>query len=432
MTIVTSFEQLKLALSNQTPMICVEGSIPCHHSLMLPAGTQLLGNADKLCMLSFSNGDGVGVSQDNVIKDLSIVCPTQNRAIYNTSSEANLGKFELENLTLSGQCSFIFRSGVKHANLTINNLDIIASDARHYPEQAQKYNVNALQGALTIFNTCSDNDSLIELDLRGITIGRAKAPVLGSGIFISGFGATGGQVKLNYLATNEVFSHGMIPFGIANLITAGIFISYGVDATKIEHHGSVTTYGVNDMVLDTWGTVGEWICYANVVSYGPSGVGFVNFGQVKSFVAKAPLMTYGLGARGYNQYDGTVETIEFDSITTYGDGSVGVQISKPIGTLTIHKDLITHGGVGTSLVKGVNMQLPAVALSIKEGGEAANIKIGGNITTHGDGVNCCEVAGIVDQFTLNGTLTANGKEAKTLELYPSGRIPLDSLKSNQR
>jgi hypothetical protein len=30
------------------------------------------------------------------------------------------------------------------------------------------------------------------------------------------------------------------------------------------------------MVLDTWGTVDQWIAHAPVVSYGPSGIGFVN------------------------------------------------------------------------------------------------------------------------------------------------------------
>ncbi len=58
------------------------------------------------------------------------------------------------------------------------------------------------------------------------------------------------------------------------------------------------------------------------------------------------MQTYGLGARGYNQYDGTVENISFQSIETFGDGSVGIQLSKKIGTLTVDGNVTTHGSLG--------------------------------------------------------------------------------------
>jgi hypothetical protein len=40
---------------------------------------------------------------------------------------------------------------------------------------------------------------------------------------------------------------------------------------------------------------------------------------------------------------------------------------------------VTYGGVGSSLVKGVVMQLPAIALSIKPGGSAQEIAIEGGL-----------------------------------------------------
>ena len=111
----------------------------------------------------------------------------------------------------------------------------------------------------------------------------------------------------------------MLPYGTADIITAAIFIVYGVRAKRVEHFGEIVTYGVNDMVLDTWGTVENWIAHAPVISYGPSGIGFVNFGTVENFVAEREVVTHGLGARGFNQYDGTVRRIRFDSIETFGD-----------------------------------------------------------------------------------------------------------------
>lgn len=167
------------------------------------------------------------------------------------------------------------------------------------------------------------------------------------------------------------------------------------------------------MVLDAWGKVGSWISNKPIISYGPSGVGFVNFGTVDSFTVNSELETYGLGARGYNQYDGTVNHIKFKSITTYGNGSVGIQVSKVIGDLTIDENVKTFGSIGTSLVKGVNVQLPANAISIKEGGEIATLTIGGNIETYGDNVVSFESPkGTIKNMTVGGVIKANGVNSK--------------------
>ena len=89
---------------------------------------------------------------------------------------------------------FITRPGSKSAKVTIKDLDIIACDARHYPEQPQKDGVNVWQGALTVYNFDSDADSRIDLSIDNVSIGRKYTPVLGSGLFVSGFGDKGGQV----------------------------------------------------------------------------------------------------------------------------------------------------------------------------------------------------------------------------------------------
>ena len=143
---------------------------------------------------------------------------------------------------------------------------------------------------------------------------------------------------------------------MADFITAGVFVLYGAHAHKVVTDGEVVTYGVNDMVLNVWGSVDSWTSNAPVISYGPSGVGFVNFGTVKNFTVNAPLQTYGLGARGYNQYDGTVGNITFQSIETFGDGSVGIQISKKLENLTVNGDeqptvlLVPHWSKALTLI----------------------------------------------------------------------------------
>lgn len=139
---------------------------------------------------------------------------------------------------------------------------------------------------------------------------------------------------------------------------------------------------------------------------------------MKNYTVNAPIQTYGEGARGYNQYDGTVDRITFQSIETFGDGSIGIQISKKIGTLTVGSDIVTHGKIGNSLVKGVITKLPAYAISIKNGGYADKMDIKGNVITNGDKVTAyiTEKGGEVKELTVGGEITEKGKDAKAKEL----------------
>ena len=427
---ITSFSELQQAISKNEKDLVIQCSILCYPSFVLPENAALRGETGKNAMLCFNNGDGVGLSVANTIKDISIQTASDRKAVYLSSSNEDLGSYRFENLTLTGQFSFIARTGVLSADITLNKIDIVSADARNNFEQPQKYGVNALQGALTIYNFNSNADSVITVLAENICIGRTNAPVIGSGIFIAGAGDRGGKTIVSRLHTGAVHSTGMLPFGVADMITAGIFIVNGCQAKEIVHDGEIVTYGVNDMVLDTWGEVESWTCNAPVISYGPSGVGFVNFGIVGKFIANAPLETYGLGARGYNQYDGTVEDASFHSVTTYGDGSVGVQISKAIGKLTVLNDITTYGSIGNSLVKGVNVQLPAVALSIKPGGEVQQIEIKGSVVTHGDKVISYEVnEGIVHDIRVEGAIIANGSDSIPISIENNGSSPVGHLRS---
>lgn len=415
---INSFNSLFEAIQNGEKKITITRNIQSNHSLFLQQGVTLEGKKQEngeLPLLSFLNSDGIGISSNNSIQNINIDCPTNHKAIFNTLANENLGTFYLENLQVLGQVSIITRVGVKKTKVIIDNLNIVAADARFYLEQPQKYGVNVLQGALTIYNINPDKESVLEVEAKNISIGQKNAPVTGSGIFISGFGDIGGKVLITKLHTNAVHSNGKIPLGVADYITAAVFICYGAHAKEVITDGEIITYGVNDMVLDVWGTVDNWTSNGPIISYGPSGVGFVNFGTVKEFTVNAPLQTYGVGARGYNQYDGTVENITFKSIETFGNGSVGIQISKAIGNLTVNENISTWGSIGSSLVKGVYIDLPAYALSIKNGGSAKSIKIKGNLQTFGDEVTTyiVEENGTPGILKIEGELLAKGKNSKT-------------------
>lgn len=418
-TKVTNYNELTQAIDNRAAHIAITRSFLALDSVTLPDGTLLEGIAQEdgsLPVLSFL-ADGVALTTNNTVQNLNIAASAERRAIFNTKTAEDLGKFHFSRLSLIGQFSFIMRAGSQSAQVTVDDLDIVYADARHYFEQPQKYGVNVLQGAFTAYNFNSNPDSVLNISIKNIRIGRANAPVAGSGLFVSGFGDEGGRTLIDVIETGDIYSNGKLPFGVANLITAGVFIVYGAHAKRVEHHGNIVTYGVNDMVLDTWGQVDEWVSHQDIISYGPSGVGFVNFGYVKNLVVKGAVKTYGLGARGYNQYDGTVDRIEFNDIATYGDGSVGVQISKKIGTLTVNGSITTQGGIGNSLVKGKNVLLPAIALSIKDGGEVDSITVKGDISTQGKDVTAYQVenGGKVHAISVVGKITAAGADAITVQ-----------------
>lgn len=417
---------LMTGLNNTTPAnLELQTSVLCPYSITLPAGFSLSGSDKDKCILSFNCSEGIGLTANNEVSNLTIQTNSNCRAIYALSNRPDLGTLSLKDIAITGQVQILTRTGTNKANLIAENIDIIACDARRYPEQPQKYGVNVYQGAFTVYNYNSDPNSVINASLSNISLGRKGAPVIGSGLFVCGFGDNGGWVVADNITTGDIYSNGMLPYGQPDMITAGVFIVNGTKIKKITHKGVVTTYGVNDMVLDTWGKVKKWIAEKTITSYGPSGIGFVNFGTVKEFEAKDKIETFGLGARGFNQYDGTVTKATFHSIVTHGNGSIGIQVSKPVGTINVLNGITTEGSVGQTLVKGVILNLAADGVSVKPGGKIKQLNISEGITTYGDNVRSYNVeGGLVQQLQIKGNVEAKGKNSIAVSVTNNGQTPL--------
>ncbi|WP_300410975.1 hypothetical protein [Lagierella sp.] len=423
---VKDYLELYDAVESGQKDIEVTNSIGLPRGFKLPKGVAIHGK-DRNILLSFISGDGIGLSGDNEISNISIQTSGNNRGIYIDSQESDLGTIFLRDLTVTGMVQLLTRGKNKKLNIDIENLDIPYADSRNYSERPMKYGVNVYQGALTVYNFNPDDDSQITFKGKGISIGRENSPVLGSGLFISGFNDEKGKVEVETLETGEIYSNGMIPKGQPNLITGGIFIVYGAHAKEIISNGVVKTYGNNDMVLDVWGVVENWVVNENIISYGSSGIGFVNFGTVKNFKATKNIKTYGLGARGFNQYDGTIGKAYFESIKTVGDGSIGMQFSKPVGEITVG-EVETLGSTGQTLVKGEIKELAADGISVLEGGEIDRLEVKGNITTKGNEVVSYHVnGGKVKEFSIAGEIVAKGKESKEVLVENSGETDQKDL-----
>jgi hypothetical protein len=401
--VVNSVQDLVRATSDpgvQTITIAEDlNSVP---EIRLSPGTTLRGHRDRTPVLRFAEGNGVCLTSDNLVENLGLLVSPDRLAIRNDECVASLGTLTLQSISTVGRVRLLARGAIRGGHVEVENLDIIAADARSEKERPHEYGVYVVQGAFTLWNMQSDPNVVITSNLVGLSAGRMGAPVLGSGMFVSGAGDTGGRLRVQHLETNAAYSDGRIEPGTADQISGGVFVVHGATVELVVNRGPVTTYGANDMALDNWGDVDRWISKDKVTTFGPSGVGFVNFGRIDELVIHAPIETFGVGARGFNVYTGTIRRGDFDRIVTHADGAVGVQISQPVGRLIFRRGIETHGAIGQSLVKGVLQNLPATALSIKPGGSAQEIRVLGGLRSHGKDVAPLEQHGEIETLHIEG------------------------------
>ncbi|WP_179402723.1 hypothetical protein [Burkholderia guangdongensis] len=404
--VVDTPQALQAATQNaQHRDIVVRGALSNLPTIRLAPGQRLVGE-DADAALAFAAGvDGLQLSADNEIAGLRIEASADRRAIFNDTGVEHLGWIRIARVATVGQVQILVADRMGGGHVDVDGLDVIAADARGRADRPQGYGVHVTQGAFTLWNMRTDPAVVVSARLVGLSAGRPSAPVLGSGIFVSGT-PDGGRLSVPLLETGAVYSDGRIAPGTQDQITGGVFTVTNAFVDVVRNRGPVVTYGVNDMVLDNWGTVDRWDADEKLTSYGPSGIGFVNFGTVNELRVHAPIETFGQGARGFNVYDGTVNVAEFDRITTHADGAVGIQISQPIGRLAVHRGIETFGGTGDSLVKGVVVRLSAVPLSIKPGGAAREIDVEGGVVAHGEGIAPLEVHGTIGTLRIDGVATA--------------------------
>jgi hypothetical protein len=117
--------------------------------------------------------------------------------------------------------------------------------------------------------------------------------------------------------------------------------------------------------------------------------------------------TYGIGARGFNVYDASLASARFQSISTHADGAISVKVSKDVPVLEITDGVTTLGGPGTSLVRGVQAQLSAIAVSIQPGGRIGRLTAG-RWAPCGDGIVTLDVEGSLDFIAARQGIAALG------------------------
>lgn len=427
--IVTNADELQDAVKRGDAHITIKGEIRGMPMLALQPGQSLTGGT------LYFGARGVQLCCNNKLSDITIRTSEMERAILNDTSIPDLGTLTLHNVRTTGQVALLIDSATRSGHVHVENLNIEYADLRGRDKRPHAYGVDVLQGAFTLWNTHTD-DVTITAKLLNISVGSVESPVRGSGVFVGGQGnpdgtPEGGRVQVTCLTTGEIHTDGGIPENTPDLISGGVFVIYGAWVELVENIGAVTTYGPNDMVLDNWGNVREWIARAPIVSRGPSGIGFVQFYEIGSLEIEAPIETFGRGARGFNLYAGSLQKASFRSITTHGDGSVGIQISRNLPTLRVRGDITTHGSEGDSLVKGKVLKLKAYALSVLKGGHIGEFSVDGGLYTTGQKVFTLIVQGRIDSLDVQKGIHALGPHSDAV-VIEDGDVPLEGLKISAR
>jgi hypothetical protein len=100
-------------------------------------------------------------------------------------------------------------------------------------------------------------------------------------------------------------------------------------------------------------------------------------------------------------------------------------VSKDLPELDVTGSVTTFGGAGTSLVRGKQVRLRAVAVSVQPGGRIGRLTVGGSISTHGDDVISLDVEGSLGAVHAERGITAAGAGSDAIRV--SGSEPIEGL-----
>lgn len=201
--------------------IVVQGHLAGVQGFRLAPGQALDGEGDDAAITFASNRDGLQLSTDNAVRRLRLEAAPERRAIYNDTQVASLGVIRLADLVTIGQVQILARDKVRGGHVEVAGLDVMAADTRSQGDRPQGFGVYVVQGAFTLWNMQADAQVVVTADLTGLSAGRASAPVIGSGIFVSGPGFDKGSLGVRRMETGPVYSDGRIAPGTPDVITGG-------------------------------------------------------------------------------------------------------------------------------------------------------------------------------------------------------------------
>jgi hypothetical protein len=367
--------------------------------------------------IEFAPGiDGFRLSKGNELKNLTIVASPDKRAIYQDPDAESLATQHLHRLNVTGQISFVIGSATKKGRIDASFVHIAQASTMHYADRPNRFGVDMVQGALTIWNR-SEETVEIEVDIAHYTCGSEAEPVNASGLVIAGApDEQAGSVKVNFLSTGAIYTKGEIAKGVADLVGAGISVGYNVLVRHINIYGHIVCLGGNEMGIYNWGTIERGSMTDRIETRGSNGCGFINAGIVNRFDFIADIETFGVGARGFYMFDGTIKDIHFNKITTHGDAACGVQFDRYIDVMSFSKGIETFGNAINVLFADTVVKASADAVSLKQGATVRLLKVTGDLVSHGEDVHTISDEAAIEKLLVSGRVVATGAKSVALKV----------------
>ncbi|MEZ0167853.1 hypothetical protein [Microvirga sp. TS319] len=146
--------------------IVISGAMANAPTVRLSPGQSLRG-ADEQSFISFADGnDGLQLSLDKRVHQACLNVSADRRAIFNDTSVDGLWRIELRGVTTLGRGQIPARDNVRSGHVDVSGVDILETDV------------------------------IVSADPVRLSASRNGAPVLGSGIFVSGAGDKGGRLAV--------------------------------------------------------------------------------------------------------------------------------------------------------------------------------------------------------------------------------------------
>jgi hypothetical protein len=182
---VRTAAELAEALASGAQEILIEGTIAGSPMITLPPGVTLRGG-----ILRFG-AKGVRLTSDNTLADVTVLTADDEVAILNDTNVSELGTLTLRNVRTTGQVLLVADDKVRSGRVLIDGLRIDSADVRGRSRRPHGFGVEALQGALTLWNLQADPNVTISAELLDIAVGSDQTPIRGSGVFVGGYTCPG-------------------------------------------------------------------------------------------------------------------------------------------------------------------------------------------------------------------------------------------------
>ncbi|MEU3607041.1 hypothetical protein AB0E83_16570 [Streptomyces sp. NPDC035033] len=128
------------------PAIEVDGVVRGMPMITLAPGVRLRGG-----VLEFG-AQGVRLTWDNVLEDVTVHCPEHEAAILDDTSVTDFGTLTLRGVRTTGQVLLLAREAVRSGHVAAADVVVEAADVRGRVQRPHGFGADALQGGFTWWN----------------------------------------------------------------------------------------------------------------------------------------------------------------------------------------------------------------------------------------------------------------------------------------